>query len=109
MNFQEMINNMSPEVYESLKYAVEIGKWPNGVLLTAEQKSLCMQAVITYDFSNKEEDERVGFIDRNAHLGCSSKTDTLEHETVKWVTNPETKLNVASDKINVSDEKMTKQ
>lgn len=88
MNFQEMINNMSPEVYESLKYAVEIGKWPNGVSLTSEQKELCLQAVITYDYTNKNEKERVGFIDRETHDACDSKTDTLEHETVKWVDNP---------------------
>ena len=102
MNFQEMIDNMSPEVYESLKYAVEIGKWPNGVPLTQEQKELCLQAVITYDYSNKGEEERVGFIDRNAHLGCSSKTETLEHETVKWVDNP-------VDQENLQNGKMTKQ
>lgn len=88
MNFKEMIDNMSPEVYESIKLAVELGKWPNGVRLTDEQKELCLQTVITYDYSNKGEDERVGFIDRNAHLGCSSKKDTLEHETVKWVDQP---------------------
>lgn len=83
-----MIDNMSPDVYEKIKLAVELGKWPNGVRLTAEQKELCLQAVITFDYANKGEDERVGFIDRNAHLGCSSKKDTLEHETVKWVDQP---------------------
>ncbi|TBR37854.1 DUF1315 family protein [Marinomonas agarivorans] len=88
MNFQSMIDNMSPEVYESLKYAVEIGKWPNGVPLTQEQKELCMQAVITYDYSNKDETDRVGFIDRSIHSGCGDKKSELEHETVKWVDNP---------------------
>ncbi len=88
MNFNDMINNLTPEVYEHLKLAVELGKWPNGVRLTAEQTELCLQAIIAYDFANKEEDQRVGFIDRNAHLGCSSKEETLEHETVKWVNNP---------------------
>ncbi|MCC4274739.1 YeaC family protein [Marinomonas communis] len=91
MNFKDMIDNMSPEVYGRLKQAVELGKWPNGVKLTPEQTELCMQAVITYDYTNKPEEERVGFIDREAHLGCSSKKDTLEHETVKWVTNPDSK------------------
>lgn len=90
MNFKEMIDNMSPEVYEKIKLAVELGKWSNGTRLTDEQKELCLQAVITYDYANKGEDERVGFIDRNAHLGCSSKKDTIEHETVKWVDQPMT-------------------
>lgn len=91
MNFKEMIDNMSPEVYGRLKQAVELGKWPNGVKLTPEQTELCMQAVITYDYSRKPENERVGYIDRELHKGCESKKDTLEHETVKWVTNPDSK------------------
>ncbi|AEF54862.1 YeaC family protein [Marinomonas posidonica] len=85
MNFKEMIDNMSPEVYASLKQAVELGKWPNGVRLTEEQKELCLQAVITYDYSNKSEQQRVGYIDTQVHSGCDSKTSTNEHETIKWV------------------------
>jgi uncharacterized protein YeaC (DUF1315 family) len=85
MNFKEMIDNMSPEVYASLKQAVELGKWPNGVRLTAEQTELCLQAVITYDYSNKAEEDRVGYIDTKVHDACDSKTSTNEHETIKWV------------------------
>ncbi|MBJ7538163.1 YeaC family protein [Marinomonas transparens] len=87
MNFKEMIDNMSPEVYVRLKQAVELGKWPNGVRLTDEQKELCLQAVITYDYTNKPEKERVGYIDTEVHQGCDSKTSTNEHETIKWVDN----------------------
>ncbi len=89
MNFKEMIDNMSPEVYASLKQAVELGKWPNGVRLTPEQTELCLQAVITYDYSNKAEKDRVGYIDTEVHTGCDSKTGTNEHETIKWVDNSE--------------------
>lgn len=85
MNFKEMIDNMSPEVYVRLKQAVELGKWPNGVRLTDEQKELCLQAVITYDYSNKPEEGRVGYIDREVHTGCDTKTSTNDHETIKWV------------------------
>lgn len=38
MNLDEMINSMTPEVYERLSTAVELGKWPDGVALTAEQR-----------------------------------------------------------------------
>lgn len=88
MNFKEMIDNMSPEVYASLKQAVELGKWPNGIKLTTEQKELCMQAVITYDYTNKEETDRVGYIDTQVHDACDSKTATNDHETIKWVDGP---------------------
>lgn len=87
MNFKDMIDNMSPEVYASLKQAVELGKWPNGVRLTPEQKELSLQAVITYDYTNKESTERVGYIDTQVHTGCDSKQATADHETIKWVDN----------------------
>ena len=38
MNFLAMIDTMSEEVYLSLKQAIELGKWANGVALTDEQK-----------------------------------------------------------------------
>lgn len=38
MNIDDMINSMTPEVYQRLVTAVELGKWPDGVALTAEQK-----------------------------------------------------------------------
>ncbi|WP_288755829.1 DUF1315 family protein, partial [uncultured Pseudomonas sp.] len=44
--FAQMIENITPEIYESLKLAVEIGKWSDGRKLTAEQKELSLQAVI---------------------------------------------------------------
>lgn len=87
MNFNDMINNLTPEIYGRIKQAVELGKWPNGVRLTSEQTELCLQAIIAYDYANKSEEQRVGFIDRNAHTGCDSKVEELEHETVKWVDN----------------------
>ncbi|ADZ91299.1 YeaC family protein [Marinomonas mediterranea] len=98
MNFKDMIDNMSPEVYGRLKQAVELGKWANGVKLTDEQKELCLQAIITYDYSNKPEEQRVGFIDREVHKGCDSKTDTLRHETVKWVENSDSNTQQGSSK-----------
>ncbi len=38
MNLDEIINSMTPEVYQRLSTAVELGKWPDGVALTPEQK-----------------------------------------------------------------------
>ena len=85
MNFKEMIDNMSPEVYIKLKQAVELGKWPNGVRLTPEQTELCLQAVITYDYSNKEEKDRVGYIDTTGHKNVGKKDPAKEQDTIKWV------------------------
>lgn len=38
MNLDEMINSMTPEVYQRLSTAVELGKWADGVALTEQQK-----------------------------------------------------------------------
>ena len=43
--FAQMIENITPEIYESLKTAVEIGKWSDGRRLTPEQKELSLQAL----------------------------------------------------------------
>lgn len=85
MNFSEMIDNMSPEVYASLKQAVELGKWPNGVRLTQEQIELCLQAVITYDHKNKPEESRVGYLDRGHKEEKFQADKAKQTETLKWV------------------------
>ena len=45
-SFNEMIQNITPEIYQSLKLAVEIGKWADGNKLTPEQRELSLQAMI---------------------------------------------------------------
>ena len=70
-SFAEMIENITPEIYQSLKLAVEIGKWPDGRKLTAEQKELCLQAMIAYELKNLPEDQRTGYMGPQE---CSSKS-----------------------------------
>ena len=38
MEIERIIDGMTPEVYQRLATAVELGKWPDGVALTPEQK-----------------------------------------------------------------------
>ena len=61
-SFAETIENITPEIYESLKLAVEIGKWPDGRKLTQEQKELCLQAMIAWELQNLPEDQRTGYM-----------------------------------------------
>lgn len=62
MDFQQLLQSITPDIYQNLKKAVEIGKWPDGRPLTAEQRELCLQAVIAYDQRNKSEQDRVGYM-----------------------------------------------
>ena len=68
--FVEMLRNISPEIYQSLKLAVEIGKWPDGRKLTREQKELCLQAMIAWEQDNLPEEERTGYM---GPQGCKSQ------------------------------------
>ena len=70
MDYQQLIKTMTPEVYDSLKRAVELGKWPNGERLSQHQRETCMQAVIAYDHQHKHEAERVGYIHTEKHEHC---------------------------------------
>lgn len=65
MNFQEVAANLTPEVYQRLREAVELGKWPNGEVLSREQKALCLEALMTYEVRNGvPEQHRIGYIER---------------------------------------------
>ncbi|EIT55648.1 hypothetical protein YPPY102_2514, partial [Yersinia pestis PY-102] len=37
MELEDLISVMTPEIYQRLVQAVELGKWPDGVALTSEQ------------------------------------------------------------------------
>ena len=49
-----------------LRTAVELGKWPDGSLLTEQQRELCMQAVIMWESCHLDQAQRTGFIDRGS-------------------------------------------
>lgn len=87
MDYRKMVSSLTPEIYENLKRAVELGKWPNGERLTPEQREHCLQAVIAYDALHKGEQERVGFIHTEKHDHCGGDGDTTgpdEPKPLKW-------------------------
>lgn len=73
-SFLEAIDNITPEIYESLKQAVEIGKWPDGRKLTQEQKELSLQAMIAWETNNLPEEERTGYMGPQE---CKSKSEPV--------------------------------
>lgn len=87
MNFDQMIEAMTPDIYQSLKRAVELGKWPNGQSLTSEQRETSLRAVIAYEHRrNMPESERVGYIDRTRPDGKQHGSDPLQPQTLKILT-----------------------
>ncbi|MCC4265591.1 YeaC family protein [Oceanimonas baumannii] len=58
-SFQQAIAAMPREVYERLKTAVELGKWPDGSVLTQEQKENSMQAVLAWQSMHNDNPEHM--------------------------------------------------
>jgi uncharacterized protein YeaC (DUF1315 family) len=59
-SLQALIDSMTPEVYDNLRRAVELGKWDDGNRLSEEQLAHCMQAIILYEARYVAEDQRTG-------------------------------------------------
>lgn len=93
MDFQQLIESITPEIYNNLKTAVEVGKWPDGSRLTPEQREHSIQAVIAYDARHKAEEERVGYIAPKVSKDpCSSKekdgnSSPDAEQPIKWQDN----------------------
>lgn len=61
MNYESLIDQMTPEIYQQIKTSLELSKWPNGTALTQQQKEICMEAIIAYELKNVPENERTGY------------------------------------------------
>ncbi|MCW8335373.1 DUF1315 family protein [Vibrio sp. SCSIO 43135] len=59
MNAEQLLDAITPEVYERLTYAVETGRWPEGTTLSQEQRDSCMQAVMLYQSKHNVEAEHM--------------------------------------------------
>lgn len=88
MDYRSLVARMTPDVYERLKRAVELGRWPDGRSLSAEQKENALQAVIAWGELHLDAEQRVGFIDRGDKAGdvCDDPQDaSLEAELISWL------------------------
>ena len=90
--FQQLINNITPEIYQNLKTAVEIGRWPTGAKLTPDQRQMSLQAVIAYEIKHVPAEERIGYVPPAEKTGCkNNKQDeqltqnNLRSEPLNWV------------------------
>ncbi len=62
MDIKQLIDSITPEIYENLKRSIELGKWPDGRGLSQEQKEHSMQAIIAYEEKHKTPEERTGYV-----------------------------------------------
>ena len=72
-DFVQFSQNLSPEVYQNLKRALELGKWPDGKTLSPEHRETCMQAIISYEALHVAEEERAGYLGQTCHSKKSNQ------------------------------------
>lgn len=64
MTLEQLIKALTPEIYQNLRTAIELGRWPDGRKLEAEQRELCMEAVIYYEqLHDLPANMRVGYME----------------------------------------------
>jgi len=65
-SIDELIDGITPEIYQNLRSAIELGKWETGEPLSDEQKEYCMQAIIAYEHRHVPVERRTGFMNPQA-------------------------------------------
>jgi len=87
MQYRQLIETLSPEVYARLKRAVETGRWPDGRALTPAQRRDALDAVIAWGERHLEAHERVGYIERGHAAGRSC--DAQPPQPLVWRQGPD--------------------
>lgn len=72
-----MVEAMTPDIYQRLVTAVEIGKWPDGVALTEEQKENCMQLVMLWQARHNHQPQHMS-IGQGGELVTRTKRELKE-------------------------------
>lgn len=70
----EVVTALTPDIYQRLATAVELGKWPDGVALTPEQKENCLQMVMLWQSRHNVEAEHMT-INTDGELVMKSKQE----------------------------------
>lgn len=77
VNIEQMIDGMTEEVYQRLATAVALGKWPDGVALTPEQKENSLQLVMLWQ-ARYNTDAQHMTIDTQGQMVMKSKQQLKE-------------------------------
>lgn len=64
MDIETFVRRLNWPEYETLKRAIELGKWPDGRRLAADERELLMSALIAWESRHLPEEQRTGHIER---------------------------------------------
>lgn len=76
-SIEVMLEQLTPEMIERIKSAIEIGKWPDGSSVKAEQLEHCMQLLILYEARNLSASERTGSKLKNCYSGSHPESEVI--------------------------------
>lgn len=80
MTLEQLIKSLTPEIYQNLRSAVELGRWPDGRKLEAGQRELCIEAIIHYEqVHDLPAEQRVGYMED----ACESSSDHDDVQPLK--------------------------
>lgn len=82
MDYEQLIESLTPDVVERLRRGIETGRWPDGRTLTPEQREHSLAAVIAWEQRHVPEEERTGYIDRGAKERARQKRDG--RDPLRW-------------------------
>ncbi|AWS51777.1 MULTISPECIES: YeaC family protein [Providencia] len=71
---EQLLAVMTPEIYQRLVTAVELGKWPDGVMLTPEQKEHSLQMVLLWQSRHNHDPEHMT-VGTNGEITMKSKQE----------------------------------
>lgn len=93
MGIDKVLAAMTPEIYQKLVTAVELGKWADGTPLTEEQKANSLQAVMLWQAHHNHEPEHMS-------VGTDGQIVIKSKQELKQIFASEQRISVQS----VSDE-----
>jgi uncharacterized protein len=80
--FRSVVRQLTPEIYENMRRAVELGRWPDGRVVTPQQKETCMQAMIAWEAEHVPEEQRTGYMPP-ADCESESKAEAEQPVTIR--------------------------
>jgi uncharacterized protein YeaC (DUF1315 family) len=95
MDIISLVDNMSEDMYLRLKCAAETGKWPEGTVVDAAQKTSALQITMAYQSRHLNSDE-ILTIGADGHIVDKTKRE-LKTEFANLKNKPENNIARFSD------------
>ncbi len=81
MGFEAFVASLTPEVVDSLRRSVELGKWPDGQSLTSEQRERSLEAVLAWEAIHLPKEQRTGYMAQSCK-GSGNKNNKQQEESI---------------------------